>query len=279
MLLLGRYNDFTITRFTDHGAYVDGGLFGEILVPKNYVQSEWRPGTQVRLFLYLDQSERLVATSESPLAQEGDFAYLQVSWVNEHGAFLHWGVMKDLFVPFREQKQRMQNQRAYIVHIFIDSETQRLVATAKVDRYLSAASPNKYARGEAVDLLVWQRTDLGLKVIVDNAHAGLIYNDQLPNTEPRTGQRLRGYVVQTRPDGRLDISLQALGVARFRDFAEQLLEQLQNSEQGFLPFTDKSEAKEIMQHFGVSKKTFKRAVGTLYAARQIRIAQEGIYLL
>lgn len=276
MINIGQFNTLTITRFTDHGAYVDGGEVGEILVPKAYVTKSMRPGDTLDLFVYLDQSERLVATTEQPLATVGDFAYLEVAWVNEHGAFLNWGVMKDLFVPFRQQKRTMEVGESYIVFVDIDEETGRLMATAKIDKYLYPAREHYYHRGEEVDLLVWQRTELGLKVIVDNRHAGLVYNDQLFAPEPKTGNRLRGTVVNVRPDGRIDVSLQRLGKSRFRDFAEVLYEELQAESEGFLPFTDKSSSDDISARFGVSKKTFKRAVGTLYREKKIILEEGGI---
>ena len=276
MINIGQFNTLTITRFTDHGAYVDGGEVGEILVPKAYVTKSMRPGDTLELFVYLDQSERLVATTEQPLATVGDFAYLEVAWVNEHGAFLNWGVMKDLFVPFRQQKRTMEVEESYIVFVVIDEETGRLMATAKIDKHLYPAREHFYHRGEEVDLLVWQRTELGLKVIVDNRHAGLVYNDQLFAPEPKTGDRLRGTVVNVRPDGRIDVSLQRLGKSRFRDFAEVLYEELQATPEGFLPFTDKSSSDDISARFGVSKKTFKRAVGTLYREKKIVLEEGGI---
>ena len=276
MINIGQFNTLTITRFTDHGAYVDGGEVGEILVPKAYVTKSMRPGDTLELLVYLDQSERLVATTEQPLATVGDFAYLEVAWVNEHGAFLNWGVMKDLFVPFRQQKRTMEVGESYIVFVDIDEETGRLMATAKIDKHLRPAREHYYHRGEEVDLLVWQRTELGLKVIVDNCHAGLVYNDQLFAPEPKTGDRLRGTVVNVRPDGRIDVSLQRLGKSRFRDFAEVLYEELQAAPEGFLPFTDKSSSEDISARFGVSKKTLKRAVGTLYREKKIVLEEGGI---
>ncbi len=276
MINIGQFNTLTITRFTDHGAYVDGGEVGEILVPKAYVTKSMRPGDTLDLFVYLDQSERLVATTEQPLATVGDFAYLEVAWVNEHGAFLNWGVMKDLFVPFRQQKRTMEVGESYIVFVDIDEETGRLMATAKIDKHLYPAREHYYHRGEEVELLVWQRTELGLKVIVDNRHAGLVYNDQLFAPEPKTGDRLRGTVVNVRPDGRIDVSLQRLGKSRFRDFAKVLYEELQAESEGFLPFTDKSSSDDISARFGVSKKTFKRAVGTLYREKKIILEEGGI---
>ena len=277
MLQIGRFNTLTLTRFTDHGAYVDGGEVGEILVPKAYVRPEWRPGDTQRLFVYLDQSERLVATAESPLAQVGDFACLEVAWVNEHGAFLSWGVMKDLFVPFREQRRTMEVGEHHVVYVYIDEATGRLAATAKVDRYLRPAPSRDYHRGRTVQLLAWQRSPLGMKVIVDNAYAGLIYAGEAYDRLPRRGEVLEGTVVQLRPDGRLDISLQRIGKGRFRDFADVLLDALHEAG-GFLPFTDRSEPEVIAERFEVSKKTFKRAVGTLYKQHLITLSDEGIRL-
>ena len=282
MIKLGQHNHLTILRFTDHGAYVDGGEIGEILLPKAYVRDEMRPGDEVDVFVYLDQQERLVATMEQPLAQVGDFAYLEVSWVNQYGAFLDWGLMKDLFVPFSEQKKTMEQGYSYIIYIYVDDATKRIVGTAKVNRYILPAPRKDYYRGKTVDLLVWQKTEYGLKVIVDNKYAGLIYNDELQtyaasqqHDVPRTGDRLQGTVVTVRDDGRLDISLQRLGKGRFRDFADQLLDELEAAG-GFLAYTDKSDADAIAERFGVSKKTFKRAVGTLYKARRITLESDGI---
>ncbi len=276
MIRLGDWNELKVTRFSDHGAYLDGGSVGEILMPNAYVQQDLQVGDVVKVFVYLDQAERLVGTTEQPLARVGDFAYLRVAWVNEYGAFLHWGLMKDLFVPFREQKMRMEKDRSYIVYVYIDPESRRIVGSAKVEKWLEEARKKDYYRGRAVDLLVQQKTDLGFKVIVDNAHSGLLYDNQL-YSELHTGDRLQGVVVNVRPDGKLDVSAQSIGKSRFRDFAEVLVEELEQAG-GQLPFTDKSASEEIVARFGVSKKTFKQAVGTLYKARRIVLTDEGICL-
>ena len=272
MLNLGNWNELTIVRFTDHGAYLDGGELGEILMPKAYVRREMKPGTVVRVFVYLDQSERLVGTTETPLATVGQFACLRVAWVNQYGAFLHWGVMKDLFVPFSEQRAKMEQGRAYVVYVHIDEATRRIVGSAKTDRWLTPAPRHDYFRGKEVDLLVSGRSPLGLKVIVDNAHAGLIYADQIFGPEPHLGDRLKGTVVTVRPDGKLDISLGSIGKSRFRDFADVLLEALQAAG-GSLPYSDNSSPEEIADRFGVSKKTFKRALGTLYRAGRVSLQE------
>lgn len=283
MIQLGKYNHLTITRFTDHGAYLDGGAVGEILLPKSFVRAEMRPGTEVDAFVYLDQQERLVATFEQPLCEVGDFACLECTWVNQHGAFLNWGVMKDLFVPFSEQKKSMEVGGSYIIYARVDELTHRIIGTAKVERYLQPALTRDYYRGRRVDVLIWQKTELGLKVIVDNRCAGLVYNAELEplyaaGTAPRTGDQLEGTVVTVREDGRLDISLQRIGKGRFRDFAETLLEELESAPDCFLPFTDRSTSEEIAARFGVSKKTFKRALGNLYKDRRVVIEEGGIRL-
>lgn len=276
MIKLGDWNELTVVRFTDHGAYLDGGEVGEILMPKRYVLREMRPGDVLTVFVYLDQSDRLVATTENPLARVGDFAFLRVAWVNQYGAFLDWGLMKDLFVPFREQKVRMEKDRSYLVHVHIDEETHRIIASAKVERYLQPADPETYHRGREVELLAWHKTPLGFKVIVDNAYSGLVYEGQT-YSEMHSGEHYAGQVINTRPDGKLDISLQRIGVDRFLDFAEQLMDELAAAG-GELPFTDHSSAEDIAARFGVSKKTFKKAVGTLYRERKIALLEGKISL-
>ena len=277
MIALGNYNTLRVTRFSDHGAYLDGGPLGEILMPKKYVPRSLRPGDEIEVFVYLDQSERLVGTLETPLARVGDFAYLRVAWTNEFGAFLDWGLTKDLFVPFREQKMRMVQDRSYLVYIYVDPETQRLVGTAKVERYLKRATPDRYHRGQEVEIIVQQKTPLGFRCIVDNRCGGHLYDNQIFDTVPRTGDVLTATVVNVRPDGRLDLSLQRIGKGRFRDFAGQLVEEL-HSACGTLPFSDHSTPEEIQQRFGVSKKTFKRALGTLYKSGHISIEEDCIFL-
>lgn len=272
---LGKINHLTVVKTVDFGLYLDGGNAGEILLPSRYVPEGCRVGDELDVFLYLDSEERLIATTRKPLAQVGDFAYLQVAWVNNYGAFLDWGLMKDLFVPFREQKMKMQRDRSYIVHLHIDEESYRIVASAKVERYLSDAMP-PYRAGDEVQMLVWQKTDLGFKVIVDNRFAGLVFENEVFRPL-HTGDRLTGYVKQVRPDGKIDIALQKQGQEAVTDFSEVLLEYLQR--QGVTPLGDKSPAEDIYAEFGVSKKVFKRAVGDLYKRRLIELTEKGIRLL
>lgn len=274
-LSLGKINTLKVVRKADFGLYLDGGPTGDILLPNRYVPKNTRIGDEIEVFLYLDQEERPIATTQRPIAMVGDFAHLRVAWVNEHGAFLDWGLMKDVFCPFREQKMRMEIDNSYIVHIHLDEESYRIVASAKIERYLSKERP-EYKVNDQVSILVWQKTDLGFKVIVDNMYQGLVYDDQIFR-ELHTGDRLKAYVSAVRPDNKLDIALQKQGREQTLDFAERLHEYLFKHD-GYCPFTDKSPADEIYNEFHVSKKVFKRAVGDLYKQRLITLAPDGIEL-
>jgi hypothetical protein len=260
-LLLGDYNTLRIARRSDIGLYLDGDQAGEILLPNRYVTQDMQIGDEIRVFLYLDQEERLVATTEQPLAKVGDFACLECVWVNQYGAFLDWGLMKNLFCPFREQRQRMETGRRYIVHVHIDQDSYRIMASAKVSKFLSTDHP-PYQPGDEANILVWQPTDMGYKVIVDNRYYGLIFRNQV--FQPiHTGDRLKAYISNVREDGKLDIALQHTGRQHTQDFAEELLAYL-HDHNGICSLGDKSDADDIRDTFHVSKKTFKRAVGDLY---------------
>ncbi len=274
-LKLGQVNTLTVVKSVDFGMYLDGGEAGEILLPQRYVPQGCQPGDELDVFIYLDSEERLIATTQMPLAVVGDFAYLKVAWVNNYGAFLDWGLMKDLFVPFREQKIKMQKDRSYIVHLHIDEETYRIMASAKVERFLSEEFP-PYQEGEEVEILVWQKTELGFKVIVDNQFAGLVYDSEVFQYI-HTGDRLKAYVKQVREDGKLDISLQKHGKAAVTDFSAVLLNYLKEHS-GRTSLGDKSPADAIYAEFGVSKKVFKKAVGDLYKRRLIVINDDGLSL-
>ena len=272
---LGDYNQLTVVKKVDFGLYLDGGDEGEILLPARYVPQGCKPGDELTVFVYLDQDERPVATTEKPLAKVGDFAYLEVAWVNEYGAFLNWGLMKDLFCPFREQKMRMVKGNSYIVYVTLDEESYRIMATAKVERHF-APEPPAYQHGDEVELLVWQKTDLGFKVIIDNCYPGLVYDNQVFRPL-RTGDRLLGFIDCVRPDGKIDVALQPTGRQLTEEFANTLLNYLYDNG-GHCPLGDKSPAELIADTFKVSKKTFKKAVGDLYRRRLITIGDDGIRL-
>lgn len=270
---LGKRNELEVVKEVDFGMYLDGGEIGEILLPKRYVPEGTKIGDVLDVFLYLDNEERLIATTEHPLTEVGEFSYLEVNWVNDSGAFLNWGLMKDLFCPFREQKMRMQQGRSYIVYTYIDALTYRIVASAKVDKFLSKEMP-PYKVGEQVDILIQQKTDLGFKAIVEGKYSGLIYQNQLFQNI-HTGDRLKAFVSNVREDGKIDLALQEHGRKHVRSFSDQLFEYIQEHD-GFCPYHDKSPAEEIYEVFQVSKKTFKQAVGDLYKKNKITLSPEGL---
>ncbi len=272
---LGRYNQLEVVKEVDFGVYLDGGDDGEILLPARYVPEDCQPGDMLNVFIYLDNEERLVATTLTPYAQVGDFACLEVAWTNQYGAFLDWGLMKDLFVPFREQKNKMEKGERYVVHVHLDEDSYRIMASAKVERYLSSDMP-PYHPGDGVEILVWQRTDLGYKVIVDNRFGGLIYATDVVRPLS-TGTKTEAYVRQVRPDGKIDIVLQPDGPRKVDDFAEVLLDYIRQHD-GFTTFQDKTPAEDIYATFGVSKKTFKKAVGDLYKKHLVTLEEGGIRL-
>lgn len=272
---LGKYNRLEVVKEVDFGVYLDGGEEGEILLPTRYVPEGCKPGDVLNVFIYLDMDERLIATTLEPYVQVGEFACLEVAWVNQYGAFLDWGLMKDLFVPFREQKMKMVKGNRYVVHVHLDDESYRIVASAKVERYLSKENPS-YRRGDEVDILVWQKTDLGFKVIVDNKFGGMIFSNEI-FSDVRTGMKMKAYVKQVREDGKIDLQLQQGGVRKVEDFSETLLEYIR-SNGGSTEINDKTDAEVIYQTFGVSKKTFKKAVGDLYKKRLIVIEESSIRL-
>lgn len=277
MIELGKINKLTVVKSVDFGLYLDGGpQIGEILLPSRYVPQGTKIGDSLEVFLYLDMEERLIATTEMPLAQVGDFAYLEVAWVNNFGAFLHWGPMKDLFVPFREQKMKMTKGNSYIVHVHLDEDSYRIMASAKVDKYLDTSFP-PYRIGDEVEVLVWQKTELGLKVIIENRYAGLLYDDQVFRNL-RTGDRAKAYVSQIRPDGKIDLMLSRTGQAAVEDFSDTLLQHIKDNG-GHTILADKSPAEDIYEVFGVSKKVFKKAVGDLYKKRLITIEADGLHIV
>ena len=273
---LGKFNQLEVVKEVDFGVYLDGGEEGEILLPTRYVPEDCKIGDFLNVFLYLDMDERLIATTLTPLVQVGQFACLEVSWVNQYGAFLNWGLMKDLFVPFSEQKMKMQVGRKYVVHAHLDEESYRIVASAKVERYLLKEKP-EYTPEAEVNILIWQKTDLGFKAIIDNKYSGLLYESEI--FQPlHTGMTLKAYVKQVREDGKIDLILQKPGQGKVEDFAATLLDYIRE-QGGHITLHDKSPAEEIYDTFGVSKKTFKKAVGDLYKKHVVLLQENGIELV
>lgn len=274
-IILGDYNNLEIVKRVSFGLYLDGDEDGEILLPAKYVPDGYDIGDIIKVFVYLDNEERLVATTEEPLAKVGDFALLRVAWTNDYGAFLDWGLLKDLFVPFSEQEGKMVKGNSYLVYVSIDRKSYRIYASARLDKFLSRTKP-PYETDEEVDIIVWRRTDLGWKVIVNGNHSGLVFANEVFR-DLKTGDRLKGYVKRVRTDGKIDIALQRHGVAGDDDSSMRLLSAIE-AQRGFLPLNDNSSPDEIYSMLGMSKKAFKRAAGKLYKQRLIIIDDDGLRL-
>ena len=273
MAAIGLLNELEIVKEVDFGLYLDGGAQGEILLPKRYVPENYKVGDQIEVFIYLDSEDRLIATTETPLAMVGDFAMLKVVSTTPVGAFMEWGLQKDLLVPFREQQFPMEEGRNYLVFVYVDDETQRIVGSTKLDKFVDNL-PVDYEAGEEVDLIIAGKTDLGYKAIIDNSHWGLIFKNEV--FQPlKTGDRLKGYIKNVRPDEKIDLVLQKPGYEKIDSIAQGVLDKLKEAG-NFLPVNDKTDPNEISKLFGISKKNFKKAIGSLYKQRLITIEEEGI---
>ena len=275
MANIGKYNNLRVIKEVDFGVYLDGEQDGEILMPIRYVPKNCQVGDYVDVFLYLDSEDRPVATTETPYAQVGEFAMLRVKSVNKIGTFLDWGIMKDLLVPFREQKVTMTEERSYLVYIYVDEETRRIVASAKLNKFLNKSVP-EYEVGQEVDLIIESETDLGYKAIINNKHWGILYENEVFEQLDK-GLKIKGYIRKIRTDDKIDLSLHPLGYEKVDPIAQMILDQLKQ-ERGFIAVSDKSDAEKVYQVFGVSKKAFKQAIGSLYKKRLITIGPDGIRL-
>ena len=276
MTEIGKINHLYVVKEVDFGIYLDGGDLGEILMPKRYVPEGTQPEDTIDAFIYLDSEDRLVATTEKPLAMVGEFALLEVVAVTPVGAFLNWGLPKDLFVPFREQRQPMEEGRKYLVYVYVDTNTKRIAASSKIENYLDNI-PVDYDVDEEVDLIVVNETDLGYNAIIDNSHLGIIYKNEV--FQPlNPGDKIQGYIKKIRTDGKIDLCLQKSGYEKISSFVDRIIAELQKNK-GFLPLTDKSSPEEIYKAFKISKKNFKAAIGALYKKRFIALEDNGIRLL
>lgn len=274
-MYLGQLNRLVIKKQVEFGVYLDGKSWGDILLPKRYVPATADIGSSVEVFLYLDSEDQLIATTEKPLVMVGQVAQLKVAAITKVGAFLHWGLKKDLLVPFAEQHLPMQQDFNYLVYCFVD-KSNRIVASSKLDKFIGK-SPADYAVGAEVNIIVAEPTDLGYKVVVDHQHWGLLYKDQV--FKPlRRGYTCKAYVQKLRTDGKLDLILDKPGYGKTLDLTGQILQKLQQ-QGGELPLSDKSSPEDIAAAFGVSKKVFKQAIGALFKQQQIEILQQSIRLV
>jgi len=274
---LGKRNTLGIIREASPGLYLNGGDLGEILLPRRYIPANLKPRDTLDVFVYRDSEDRLVATTETPLATVGEFAALKVVSINPKvGAFLDWGLAKDLLLPFREQERSVRVGQRVVVFIYLDPRTERIVATTRLKRHLSPDRPF-YRNGQSVEVLITGATPLGYPAIVENAHPGLLYRDTVP-TPLQIGQRLQAFVRNIRPDDQIDLSLNASGYQRVTSLTAQIVQALE-ANGGKLEFDDDSSPEAIRQKFNVSKKAFKQALGKLYKARRIQFLHPGIKLI
>lgn len=271
----GKYNNLKVNREVDFGVYLDGGETGEILMPARYVPRGTKPGDIVNVFVYFDSEDRLIATTEKPKVQCGQCASLRCKSVTRHGAFLDWGLMKDLFVPFREQQIEMREGRDYVVYVFQDPVSGRIAGSSRLHKFLNKGIPDLEERDE-VDLLIATKTPMGYTAVFNDSYTGLLYENEV--FQPlRIGQRIKGYIQKLRPDGKTDLSLQLPGMVHVDEMAQKILDMLKAGG-GYIGITDKSSPEDIYDRFGMSKKVWKKAVGTLYRERLIELTDNGIRL-
>jgi predicted RNA-binding protein (virulence factor B family) len=273
---LGQINTLEILRETDHGIYLIDADDNEVLLPNRYVPESFKIWDKIDVFVYLDNEERPVASTDFPYVKKGEFALLRCNQVTNFGAFLDWGLVKELFCPFKEQAFPMKPGGWYFVYCYLDEKTERLVASSKTNRFLDNKNLT-VAQFEEVDLIVSHPSDIGWNVIVNQKHAGLVYKDKVFK-DISVGDQLKGIVKKIRPGNKLDITLEKIGYRNIEPNAERILQELKDNS-GYITLTDKSEPEAIKAQLQMSKKSFKKAVGSLYKNRQIDIKADGIYLV
>ncbi|RCT54347.1 S1 RNA-binding domain-containing protein [Winogradskyella sp. KYW1333] len=276
MMQLGEYNTFEILRDTDPGLFLGDNEGNEVLLPNRYVPEEFNIGDKIEVFVYLDNEERPVATTDKPYITKGDFSLLRCNQVTKYGAFLDWGLVKELFCPFKEQAFKMKAGGWYLVHCYLDEETERLVASSKTNRFLDNKELT-VSKFDEVDLIISHPSEIGMNVIVNKKHLGLVFKDDIFK-DISVGDRLKGIVKKVRQDNKLDILLSQIGYRNIEPNAEIILKEL-NDNSGFIPLHDKSDPDDIKHQLQMSKKSFKKAIGTLYKERLITIESDGIRLV
>lgn len=276
MIHLGQINTLEILRESEHGVYLVDADDNQVLLPNRYVPAEFKIYDKVDVFVYLDNEQRPVASTDFPYVKANEFALLRCNEVNDYGAFLDWGLVKELFCPFREQAFTMKPGGWYLVRCYIDEKSERLVASSKTNRFLDNAELT-VAEFDEVDLVVSHPSDIGMNVIVNGVHTGLIYKDNI-FTDLSIGDHIKGVVKKIRPGNKLDIALGQIGYRNIEPNADKIMQKLTDNS-GYINLTDKSSPDAIKAMMQMSKKTFKKAVGTLYKKRLIEIKQDGIYLI
>lgn len=275
-LKIGEYNHLRIIKEVPFGLYLDG-YEDEILLPLQYVPETYEIDQFIEVFIYRDSEDRIIATTLKPKATINEFAYLEVKAVTPLGVFMEWGLAKDLFVPFSQQFQKMSVGRSYLVYIYLDGQTDRIVASARVEKFLPITDGSEFTIGDKVDAIPFEHTDLGIKCLVNNCKIGMLFKNQV-FTNLTFGESTSVYIANIRPDGKLDLRLEAVGMVRIDSQAERILEAIKENN-GVLMLHDKSPAEEIYQQFGMSKKDFKKGVGALYKSKLIALHSDCISLL
>lgn len=275
MIEIGRYNRLKGSRETVHGFYLSDGR-AEVLLPRRFVPRGFKPGDSIEVFVYTDSEDRPVATTQRPLAQAGDIAFLKVKDANSIGAFLDWGLDKDLFVPFKEQSELMVAGKSYVVKVKFDKVSGRLLASSRYHVFTNQDT-SALSAGQAVDILICAETEIGYISLVDNEYYGLLYKSELFGVTPEPGVRLKGYIAKLRPDKRLDLSLRRPGFTGVVERKPEIIAALEASD-GFLPFNSQSSTESIEARFNMSKRVFKQLIGILYKERAIIITDDGIRL-
>jgi len=273
---IGEYNTLRILRLTTVGAYLGDEEDNDVLLPNKYLTHEMSVGEDIEVFLYKDSEDRLVATTEKPYITLNEFAYLRVKEVTPFGAFLDWGLEKDLLVPFREQTTKLEEDKYYLIYLKLDTETNRLVATAKTNKYFSVDT-SEIEINKEVEILICESFDLGVKIVIEGKFLGIVYHNDVTR-KLRRGDYTIGYVYNIREDGKLDVRLEKAGYEKIEQNSERLLA-LINNRNGVLYLTDKSDPDDIRETVGMSKKTFKKAVGNLYKQKKIRINPDSLEAL
>lgn len=275
MLEIGTYTKLTVDRIKSPGAYLINDEDEDVLLPNKYVSEDLQVGDQIEVFIYLDGEERIVATTENPYIKLNDFAVLKANNVNKIGAFMDWGLEKDLFIPFREQELKIKEGSSYLVYMYFDRQTERLVGSTKLSKYLDNTDHHLQIR-DKVDLIVWSSSDLGTKVIINKKHLGLLYSNEVFK-KLKFGQQITGFIKKTRSDNKIDVSLEEISYKNIEPNAQKILNLVEKNN-GHLKLNDKSHPDEIQDVLGISKKAFKKALGSLYKKRLVTIDRKGISL-
>jgi predicted RNA-binding protein (virulence factor B family) len=276
MIEIGKMNTLTILRESEVGIFLGDEKGSEVLLPKSRLDATYTPGNKLDVFVYTDSDARLIASTRRPIAQLNDFALLRVKTVNDFGAFMDWGLEKDLFVPFSEQKQDFLEEKFYIIYVYLDPVSRRIAGSNKIDQFLSNEE-SKLEGGAEVDIMIYDESQLGFSCIINGKHKGLIYHNDVYQ-DLFIGDELEAYVKTIRPDGLIDISLQKSGFKNVLSATEIVLDYLEQHE-GFLNLHDKSSPEEIAAKFSMSKATYKKAIGILYRQRKVLIKPDGVYLV